>query len=57
LFGYPIQQALYVTLSNTAIVKHLYVFSGLSILVTFCFAFISWYLVEKRFLRWKHSSF
>jgi peptidoglycan/LPS O-acetylase OafA/YrhL len=56
LFGYPIQQALYVTLSNTAIVKHLYVFSGLSILVTFCFAFISWHLVEKRFLRWKHSS-
>lgn len=56
LFGYPVQQALSILLAGTPIVKHLYVFSGISIFVTFCFACVSWHLVEKRFLKLKHSS-
>lgn len=53
LYGYPVQQALSILLKNTSIVDHLYIFSGISILISFLFAFISWHLVEKVFLRWK----
>jgi peptidoglycan/LPS O-acetylase OafA/YrhL len=49
LYGFPIMQALIASVPYLR--GKLFVFAPLALLLTFGFAFLSWHLVEKRFLK------
>ena len=56
LYGFPIMQALVTSVPYVR--GKFFVFAGITLLLTFGFAFLSWHLVEKRFLKLRrHFSF